>query len=94
MGCSPHEPASNKHCLIRYGVYFSCMAMRDKENVSARNSKENTGNLQKRASELALNHGRPADSVTDADVTWAKRELKPMELSSPVPAAHQPRSNR
>jgi hypothetical protein len=45
--------------------------------------------VAKRASEVALNHGRPADSVTDADVNWAKRELKPMKLSSPAPASKE-----
>ncbi|HUR47157.1 MAG TPA: hypothetical protein VMZ27_14855 [Candidatus Saccharimonadales bacterium] len=40
--------------------------------------------LARRASELALNRGRPAEDVTDADVTWAARELEPMEISSPV----------
>lgn len=60
------------------------MATRDDKDVTARASEEGSKYLAKRASELALNHGRPADAITDADLNWAKRELKPMELSSPT----------
>lgn len=60
------------------------MATREiNDDATARASEEKNQFLAKRASELALNHGRPADAVTDADIVWAKRELKPMELLSP-----------
>ena len=39
--------------------------------------------LARRTSEVALNHGRKAGQKTKADETWAKRELKPMKITSP-----------
>ncbi|MDB6029678.1 MAG: hypothetical protein JWM16_16 [Verrucomicrobiales bacterium] len=59
------------------------MATRENREATARVSEEKNKHLATRASELALNHGRPADAVTDADLIWAKRELKPLEISSP-----------
>ncbi len=64
-----------------------CMAMHEDKEISASDPESKNKHLAKRASELALNHGRPAESVTDADVIWAKRELKPMKLSSPTPVS-------
>ena len=69
------------------------MAMREDKEIPAHDPEEKNRHLAKRASELALNHGRPADSVTDADVVWAKRELKPMKLSSPTPVAEDMESS-
>jgi hypothetical protein len=60
------------------------MTTRENRKSTARVSGEKNQHLARRASELAMNHGRPADAVTDADLIWAKRELKPMEISSPT----------
>jgi hypothetical protein len=59
------------------------MVKLENKEIPVHDPGDKSRHLAKRASELALNHGRPADSVTDADVIWAKRELKPMKLSSP-----------
>ena len=67
--------------------------MREDKEFPARDQEDKTRHLAKRASELALNHGRPADSVTDADVVWANRELKPMKLSSPTPLSEDMESS-
>ncbi|HUR47821.1 MAG TPA: hypothetical protein VMZ27_18190 [Candidatus Saccharimonadales bacterium] len=39
--------------------------------------------LSRRTEEVALNHGRKPEHKTKADETWAKRELKPMKITSP-----------
>ena len=58
--------------------------MEKNKKTTERPLEDKAKHLARRASELALNHGRPAHDVTDADVTWAARELEPMELSSPA----------
>jgi hypothetical protein len=39
--------------------------------------------VERRAAEIAMNHGRPANVQTKADVRRAKREAKPMKITSP-----------
>jgi hypothetical protein len=49
-----------------------------KKNKTATVSK-----VDRRASEIALNHGRAANDQTKADLRRAKREMKPMKITSP-----------
>lgn len=44
--------------------------------------------VERRAAEIALNHGRAATEKTRRDVVRAKRELKPLKVTSPKTPRH------